>query len=108
MESFNQNKYEKAKKRVETIKGFYTHATIFILVNLFILAVNMGLFNGEFRVGMPIWAYISTPFFWGLGLLFHGLYVFQNKFSFFKNWEERKIKEYMDKERQELDNTFKK
>ncbi|MCW9037746.1 2TM domain-containing protein [Altibacter sp.] len=47
----------------------------------------------------------TTPFFWGIGLTFHGLYVFQDRFRFFKNWEERKIREYMEKDEEEMNKT---
>ena len=43
----------------------------------------------------------TTPFFWGIGLLFHGLNVFKHNFHFFKDWEERKIKEFMEKEEED-------
>jgi hypothetical protein len=32
--------YERAKKRVEEVKGFYGHLTAFIIVNLFLAIVN--------------------------------------------------------------------
>jgi len=102
MQPYNQKKYEKAKKRMEEIKGFYSHALVYVLVNLFILLAQFGVFSGNFRIGMPAWGYLTTPFFWGIGLLFHGLYVFQGNFSFLRRWEERKIQEYMDKEQQEI------
>ena len=38
-------------------------------------------------------------FFWGIGLLAHGLSTFLPYFILGKDWEERKIKELMDKER---------
>jgi len=59
----------------------------------------MGIFrNGFANIEMPDWTYFTTPFFWGIGLAFHGLYVFQFQSKWFKNWEEKKIKEYMDKD----------
>ena len=42
----------------------------------------------------------STPLFWGIGLFFHWFGVFGTKFlGFGKDWEERKIKELMEKEK---------
>tara|TARA_R100000988_G_C3988258_1_gene161126 strand:+ start:490 stop:810 length:321 start_codon:yes stop_codon:yes gene_type:complete len=92
-----QEKLEKAKKRLEKIKGFYVHATAYILVNLFIILAGTGLFsNGFLNLHMPDWSHFTTPFFWGIGLFFHGLNTF--KTGFIKKWEDRKIQEYLEKE----------
>ncbi len=106
MEQYNEDKLNKAKKKVKEIKGFYSHLTVYIIINVFLILAQMGLFTpGGLNWGMPGWAYFTTPFFWGIGLFFHGLYVFQHKFRFFKEWEERKIKQYMEKEEEELKST---
>lgn len=98
MEPYNE-KYERAKKRVEEIKGFYTHLVVYLLVNVFILFVNMGILSGGLlSINMPSWTALTTPFFWGIGLLCHGLYVFKRNFSGLKRWEERKIRELMEKD----------
>jgi hypothetical protein len=98
----NNKKLEEAKKRVEQIKGFYSHVLVYVVVNIFIILVSMNIFDGFGNLRMPSWSYFSTPFFWGIGLLFHGLYVFQFKSNFIKNWEERKIREFMEKDREEM------
>ncbi|MEZ4875911.1 MAG: 2TM domain-containing protein [Flavobacteriaceae bacterium] len=103
---YNENKYERAQKKVKEIKGFYTHLTVYILVNLFLLLAQLGLFSGTFRMGMPGWGYFTTPFFWGIGLFFHGLHVFKDSIPVLKAWEDRKIKEFMEKEEQEFKNNF--
>mgnify|MGYP003451581079 CR=1 FL=1 len=43
MENFNENniKYLEAQNRVKKLKGFYIHAIVYVLVNLFILAQNV-------------------------------------------------------------------
>lgn len=103
MEEFENEKYKQVKKKVKEIKGFYTHLTVYILVNIFLMVLRMGLFSGgTLDLHLPSWSQLSTPFFWGIGLLFHGLYVYQDSFSFLKNWEERKIKELMEKEDEEI------
>jgi hypothetical protein len=38
---------------------------------------------------------------WGIGLLFHGLSVFSFTSSWGKAWEERKIRAFMEKEKQQ-------
>jgi hypothetical protein len=41
-------------------------------------------------------------FFWGIGLAAHWLGVFGKNIVFSKAWEERKIKEFMDKDKFDL------
>lgn len=43
MENFNQNniKYLEAAKRVKRLKGFYIHAVVYFLVNVFIVIQNV-------------------------------------------------------------------
>jgi hypothetical protein len=41
----------------------------------------------------------SVWFFWGIGIVGHWLHVFGMNIFFSRNWEERKIKEYMDKDK---------
>ncbi|MEM7186740.1 MAG: 2TM domain-containing protein [Bacteroidota bacterium] len=106
MRNMDQEKLERAEKRVKEIKGFYTHLLVYIVINCLLLFIQLYQFDFRFDdIKITIFGYFSTPFFWGIGLLFHGLYVFQHKFKAFKNWEERKIKEYMQKEEEEYKNT---
>ncbi|MBO6201875.1 2TM domain-containing protein [Epilithonimonas ginsengisoli] len=93
----NDIKYLEAKKRVKQLKGFYSHLTIYILVNLLIVFINIqDLKPGEsyFKVENFI-----TLFFWGIGLLAHAMGVFVPQFVLGKNWEERKIRELMEKDK---------
>lgn len=108
MKKLDQERYDKARKKMEEIKGFYSHLTVYLVVNVVLILLQLGIFeNGFVNIEFPRWSLFTTPFFWGIGLAFHGLYVFQHKLRFFKNWEERKIKEYMDKDEEEFKNTTK-
>jgi len=82
-------KYIKAKKRVEEIKGFYTHLFVYIGVNIVLLIINL-------VTSFGIWWFYWPLLGWGIGVFFHAMSVFV--FSKFpgKQWEERKIKEVMD------------
>jgi len=103
MENYNEEKYQRAKKRVKQVKDFYTHLTVYIVINTLLILVNMGLFqNGIFNLEYRGLLTFATPFFWGIGLLFHGLYVFQGGITFFRKWEERKMKEYMDEDEKDF------
>ena len=88
-------KYLEAKKRVKKLKGFYSHLTIYILVNLFIVFINIH----DLKPGESYFQYKNfiTLFFWGIGLLAHGMSVFVPQFVLGRNWEERKIRELMKK-----------
>lgn len=89
--------YLRAKKRLDKIVGFYWHLAVYVIVNL-VLIFLIGFNTDNF------WSFgtFSTAFFWGIGLAFHFLGVFGPNFLFGKNWEERKIKEIMDKDQQEM------
>jgi hypothetical protein len=83
-------KYEKAKKRVEEIKGFYSHLIVYVIVNIGLFLLNLFTTPGN-------WWFYWVILGWGIGLFFHGMGVFV--FSKFpgKQWEERKINEVMKK-----------
>ena len=100
-ENYNpDDRYNLAQKRVKRIKGFYSHALVYILVNLFIIASSYN--KSSFDSGDFLrWETFSTAFLWGIGLTAHGLSVFGRNIFFGQNWEEKKIQELMDKEKSE-------
>ena len=94
-----EHKYLLAKKRVEKIKGFYIHLAVYILVNIFVSGVIVfGLTEGgefTFTGAISHFGTYSTWLFWGIGLFFHWLGVFGSNLFFGKEWEKRKIQEYL-------------
>ena len=88
--------YLRAQKRLKEIKGFYWHTFWYAAVNIFLIIV-IAIKQGDGN----IWHFetFSTAFFWGIGLGFHALSVFGKNLFFSKSWEERKINEYMDKDK---------
>jgi hypothetical protein len=91
-----QHRYERARARVQAIKGFYVHASVFVLVNigLFIInALTSGLSEG-------IWWFYWPLLGWGIGLGAHalGVFGFGGGGPLGQGWEERKTREMMDKE----------
>lgn len=88
--------YELAANRVKKLKGFYTHLLVYILVNCFIVVLNFK----DLKPGESYFQYknFMTALFWGIGLAAHGFSVFVPHFIFGNKWEERKIKEFMDKD----------
>ena len=92
-----QIQYERALKRVKKIKGFYTHLLVYLVINLLIVTINMqNLKTGESYFKLENF---FTAFFWGIGLAAHGLSVFMPSLIMGKDWEEKKIKELMEKEK---------
>ena len=75
---------------MEEIKAFYFHIITYILVNAVLVVINL-LTSPEHL--WFVWSIIG----WGVGLVIHGFSVFGNLLG--KSWEERKIKEIMDKDK---------
>lgn len=108
-----QEKYDNARKKVNAIKGFHSHLTAYIIVNIVLLLLKANVvsaladqdidWNFEKWLNWNSW---GTVIFWGIGLLIHGLYVYRHKFRFLKNWEERKIREILEEEETEKRNKF--
>ena len=96
IEHQKEQAYLRAKKRVKELKGFYWHAFWYVAVNIFIVGVIVSNGGDLFHFGT-----YSTPLFWGIGLGFHAIGVFGKNLLFNKNWEERKIKEYMDSDKKQ-------
>jgi len=111
MEHSNQEKLERAKKQVENEKGWYTHLFVYLIVNICLQFFYFGLFDdGRITGYMPWWVHFTTPFFWGIGLFGHWLKTFKKirSIQFYKNWEARKIKEYMEEEEEDSTHIIKK
>ena len=82
----NQIAYQKAKKRALKKLGFYVHATIYFLVNLVLLFINLNYSPNHFWVQWPL-------FGWGIGLFFHALGLFFHEDSqFLENMIQKEMK----------------
>ena len=82
---------------MKEIKGFYIHALVYVLVNLFLIlstSIKYDSFETFFQQNQ-FWG-IGL---WGIGLFSHGLSVFLPNFILGKNWEEKKIRELMERNR---------
>ncbi len=93
-------KYIKAKKKVDALKGLYEHLTVYILINGFMILYNTNVLrSGE--IDFSGFGNYFTAIMWGIGLFFHILYVivlFNFDSNFIDRWEEKKIKEIIDKD----------
>ncbi|KPM33107.1 Hypothetical protein I595_9 [Croceitalea dokdonensis DOKDO 023] len=85
-------KYLKARERVDQLRKFYVNLTSYVLVIAGLAGLNYWI--DEWRYPWFLWAALG----WGIGVFFHALGTFNLNPFFGKKWEERKIKEYMEKE----------
>jgi len=92
-----EQKYIRAKNRVKSIKGFYIHLSVYLLVNLFLI-MSSAIADDGWNAFWE-WQSYSTAFFWGIGLAFHAFKVFGLFGILGSNWEDRKIKELMDRDK---------
>ncbi len=95
MEDYIENKkYQRAKDRVEEIKGVYYHLISFIAVIATLAIINYV----EDKLENPWFLWVA--FSWGIGLIIHILYIVNWAPFMKKEWEERKIREFMQEERE--------
>ena len=88
-----EERYFQAKKRVKEIREFYEHLTVYILCNPIVIVVNL-MTSPEF---LYFWFSLLG---WGIAIVLHGLKAYGYAPFFDKKWEERKVKEFMEKEEQ--------
>ena len=110
-ENEQSEKYIKVYGQVRQIKNFYQHLSVFFVGNIILLVIKFKAFDYFESVGFQdegfldwfIWNIIGTPIIWGLGLLFHGLYVFvykakllsEFKPSFIREWEQDQLQRFL-------------
>ncbi|MDY0929813.1 2TM domain-containing protein [Chryseobacterium sp. CFBP8996] len=80
--------YERAKKRVKEIKGFYGNLISYCTVIPFLVFVNLYTQNHYYWFWWPLLG-------WGVGVASHAFQVFGIGIS----WQEKKIQEIMDKQK---------
>lgn len=103
MEIINNNQnaeneaYQVAYKKMRRLRKFYIHFIVYILVNLYLLILQ---FN-DLEPGENFFSFdtFSVAFFWGIGLVAHAFSVFIPHFVLGKDWEERKVKQFMDRDK---------
>ena len=91
----DQQRREEARNYVQKLKGFYTHLGIYLAVNALLHLVNLFASGGYWA----FWPALG----WGIGVAAHGNSVMHWVDYFGKEWEERKIREYLGGERRDPD-----
>ena len=82
-----EDAYIRAQRRVHLIKEFYSNLAAYCVVIPFLIFINYRTYWGFQWFWFPLLG-------WGLGVTFHGFAAF----GYGSNWEERKIREIMERE----------
>lgn len=83
--------YHEARRHVRKIKGFYSHALMFCIFIPFLAFIN-------WRYSPHNWWIVWPLLGWGVfGLGFHALGIFGRDLFLGREWEERKIKDEMER-----------
>jgi fatty acid desaturase len=85
--------YERAKRRVNQLKGFYTGLVVYIVVISFLAVVN-------YLTSPGVWWFLIVAFIWGIFVVAQGLSLYRKRGLFSKEWEDKKIKEYMEEDKE--------
>jgi len=87
-------KYLRAVERVEALKGFYSSLIAYCIVIPFLIYINI-------RFTSDFYWFLFPMTGWGIGLVFLGFKAFSYNPFLGKNWEERKIQEYMNNDKKQ-------
>ncbi len=90
-ENLENSKYVRAIERVEKLKEFYQNLASYVIVIPILIYINLT-FSPWFH-----WFWFPLVG-WGIGVLFHWLEANNSNIFLGRNWEEKKIKEIMDRE----------
>ncbi|OAB78870.1 2TM domain-containing protein [Cochleicola gelatinilyticus] len=101
MEPTQETKYLKAKERVAEIKKFYSGLIFYVIFIGFLAGLNY--YVNELRYPWFLWA----AFGWGIGLFFQAAKAFRWNFGIGKDWEDRKVREFMEQEDRKDTNLWK-
>lgn len=92
-----ENRYLKAKERVEQVKKFYTGLIFYLLFIGFLAYLNY--YNNQWRYMWFLW----VAFGWGIGVFFQAAKAFRWNPFLGKDWEDRKLKEFLEEEEKKND-----
>jgi len=94
MELSEQERYDRALKKVKARKNFYINVVNYFIINILIFVINYITSPGN-------WWFYWVTIGWGVGLVFHAFSVFGISEKFGDDWEKKKVQELMEKEKQQ-------
>ena len=103
-DSERENAFLRAKNRVDKIRAFYTHLGVYLAVNIGISVFKIvrDLKRGEsFEEAIFDLNFSGIWLLWGIGLAIHAFAVFGLPLIVGHNWEEEKIKQFMEEEKRD-------
>ena len=92
--------YWRARRMMRALRGWYIHLLIYVVVNSW-------LWLRFFYFPSPSWSHyattgwpwpLTTTLAWGLGLGVHGILVWTRLSRWGRDWETRKIQEFMNRQ----------
>ncbi len=89
---FDAATYRSVRRRVKRIKGFYVHLTVYVLVIFMLMVINLA------TDSRYLW-FLWPAFGWGIGVTLHGVGIFNLTPFLGNDWEQRKIQELLEKEK---------
>lgn len=89
-----EKRYEDAKKKVQELKAFYIHLAVYLLAVPGFIYLNI--------ISTPGFPWALFPIFgWGFGITGHGMEAFGYHPLLNKQWEEKRIREYISRQQTE-------
>ncbi len=99
---YTKEELERAEAQLEKTKSYYMHVMSYIIVCTGLLLLNLfmiykskeTLSDIHFNQLWSLWVFFG----WGIGLFSHSVHYFFRTRFFSKQWEKRKLEEYLKKE----------
>lgn len=96
-----EQKFLRANTKVDRLRGFYIHVIVYICVNAFLTAIKLvrNFENGEtLNEAVFDFGTIVVWLFWGVGIAFHAFSVYGFDYFLGRNWEEERLRKFMEEE----------
>jgi len=87
-------KYIEAREKVKSLRRFYIHLFVFLIINITLL-VRLILLEKDESLDTFVWLILNIMITWSIGLIIHAWCVFEGKILFSKEWGERKTEEFL-------------
>ena len=87
------------RRRVHRIAEFYRHLLVYVIVNGLLWILNALLvYDSPKPIRWHTWWALWPTLGWGIGLVTHGITVLPMWGFFSQEWEDRKVKELLERE----------
>lgn len=91
----NGERYERAKKRVEELKGFYVHVLVFITVNAGLFVIDLVASRDSTWFYWPLLG-------WGIAVALHAVALLSEGRFLGPEWEERKARKILERDERHI------